>query len=66
MKPWRREKWGKTQLPPLCSVPSRIAAAAGQVREAGGMQFAECANLWWAYLSEPAAQAVNLRNSSLS
>jgi len=66
LKPWKRRDWQKRQLAPLCSLPRPPAAAAalGTVRQAHGMQFAECTGLWWAYLSEPAARALDLRSNA--
>jgi len=63
MKPWRRAKWDKRQLRPLCTVPKRSREAhAGKTLRAKDTNFTECAGLWWAYLSPAAAPALDLRD----
>eukprot|EP00931_Biecheleriopsis_adriatica_P102405 TRINITY_DN77382_c0_g1_i1.p1 TRINITY_DN77382_c0_g1~~TRINITY_DN77382_c0_g1_i1.p1 ORF type:complete len:532 (+),score=112.39 TRINITY_DN77382_c0_g1_i1:141-1736(+) len=57
MKPWRQEKWDKTQRAPLCAVVPGAYKAAKR-KSTQGHDFMRCADRWSYFLSDSAAESL--------
>ncbi|CAE8582496.1 unnamed protein product, partial [Polarella glacialis] len=64
LKPWRKEKWDKKQIPPLCLAQSSASLGLSWHKEVQGKTFGRCVDLWSGYLSETSAKLLKMSVSS--